>query len=723
MPTPPPPADGSREASTQPQQAASLFSLRLLLLLCVVLPAGFFAVAAYFRLQQMRDEASVRLDRAVRIAQEHALKVLDTNEMLLARMLDLAGQEDDAALRSREPRLHAQLTAIVKDKVQFQSVWMLGADGRPIATSFRFPAPADTDFTDRDYFQWHRQKRGGTFITELLVGKATKTEFFDMSMGRYRADGSFAGVVTASLAPAYFRNFYSDLVADEPGLAITLFREDGAVYARWPPLPNAPPRLAPNSPVMTSIKQGTASGTTQGISSMDRRERLLMHRKIGQYPVYVGTGMDMGAIQDRWQQEMARLAAFAVPAVVGLFIAAYIAARRAREALAAAQRLEKEAVARRQVEQALLQAQKLEAMGRLTGGVAHDFNNALAVIVANLFLQRKKFPQTDDRYLASIGRAVDSATRLTRQLLAFSRNQPLVPEQVVLQQRLAAVEDLLSPVLGSRISLAVHIEPTVSAILVDPAELELALVNLAINARDAMPSGGEFSIDVSDAQGTLPTPLAGRFVVLEVRDTGTGIDPALLPKVFEPFFTTKPVGSGTGLGLSQVYGLAQRAGGTATIHSVPGAGTIVRLYFPAHTIVEHGKPPKPAEPQPELGKTVLLVEDNQDLAAAVRPMLETLGCQVTWLDRAEIARDWLARQSVLPDVVLTDVVMPGAMDGLALARHVRARYPSIAIVLMTGYAEQLDAIAQLGYPVLPKPSTAQAVAAAILAASSRNATT
>jgi CheY-like chemotaxis protein len=193
-------------------------------------------------------------------------------------------------------------------------------------------------------------------------------------------------------------------------------------------------------------------------------------------------------------------------------------------------------------------------------------------------------------------------------------------------------------------------------------------------------------------------------VLVEVADNGPGIPPDVLPRVFEPFFTTKPVGEGTGLGLSQVYALCQRAGGTATIASAPGQGTRVRMFFPPDEtlpVIDDTQPPT----RWHLSLHVLLVEDNLAVAGALVPMLENMGCRVTHFDRAVPARDWLAAQDPLPDVLLSDVVMPGEIDGAALAREVRERWPGLPVVLMTGYAEQIDSISRLGLDVLPKPCT------------------
>jgi CheY-like chemotaxis protein len=278
------------------------------------------------------------------------------------------------------------------------------------------------------------------------------------------------------------------------------------------------------------------------------------------------------------------------------------------------------------------------------------------------------------------------------------------------------LEALLGPVLGSLSRLRMSVHADTAPILIDSAEFELALLNLAINARDAMPGGGDLSIAVRNA--TVPPPnLHGRFVLIEVSDTGVGIDPACIDKVFEPFFTTKPVGEGTGLGLSQVYGLCQRAGGHATIRSQPGAGTTVTLYFPAASAaaVEPTGTANTTD-RPGLGLSVLLVEDNPEVADSVQDVLLSLSCQVEWLARADEAKTWLQTQAQLPDVLLSDVVMPGEMDGMALAHHVRSRYPGIRIVLMTGHAAQLSALSADGFVVLPKPCSADALAATLAVA-------
>jgi signal transduction histidine kinase/CheY-like chemotaxis protein len=691
--------------------ASKLAPLRVLILLFISLPLLAYTLEGVHRYRHLHAESALNLSRTLKITQEHALKIFQTNEIILDRISDALGGDDNATLQKREKALYQQFHALSRDKEQTQSIWVWDDKGQPLASDRRYPVPRELNISDRSYFQWHQTRRSSFYLSERNVGRATGTPFIDMSRGRYRPDTSFAGVTSVSLSPTYFEDFHKELISEEPGMHITMLREDGAVLTQSPPLPNPSPRLMPDSPVMRFIHLGLPSGNAQLVASADEPERLFAYGKVGNYPVYISTSIDVNQITQRWMREMGWIAAFGLLPMLGLFLVARVALRRTREALYTAEKLKDETLNRKQVENALLQAQKMEALGRLTGGVAHDFNNALMVISTNLALLKRKHPAADDKQLQSIERAVETATKLTRQLLAFSHRQPLLPQCLNLHDWLGTAKDMLDPVLGRRVQLSAQIEEGTCAIYVDSAELELALLNLAINARDAMPSGGQLSITARNASSDeLPPGLKGNMVVIEVSDTGKGIAPDILDKVFEPFFTTKPVGEGTGLGLSQMYGLCQRAGGLATVQSQVGKGTTFSLFFP----VFHEQPGTPEKPPNlvlrNLALEVLLVEDNDEVAAVLIQVLEAMGCQVKHFDRALNAKDWLAHQAALPDLLLSDVVMPGQIDGIGLAKHVREKHPDLKIVLMSGYAEQLDTITRLGFDIIPKPCSPELLA-------------
>jgi PAS domain S-box-containing protein len=362
-------------------------------------------------------------------------------------------------------------------------------------------------------------------------------------------------------------------------------------------------------------------------------------------------------------------------------------------------------LALQRAQEQLAQSQKIEALGQLTGGIAHDFNNMLMVVSghAQALKTRLRDPR-DLRAIEAMELAARRGERLTRQLLAFSRRQTLNPSVVRLDERLDAFRDVLASSARGNIELTIDVAPNTWPVSIDVPELELALVNIVVNARDAMPSGGTIEITAQNValRGVeTAEELDGDFVGLKIADSGGGIPPEILSRVFEPFFTTKQVDKGTGLGLSQVYGFTRQSGGTTTIASAPGTGTIVTVYLPrshadAGMLVEV---PSSEETAPG-SEAILLVEDNAEVKAVAGMLLQQLGYRVDAVDSAAEALDLLADGRTV-DLVFSDVVMPGEMDGLALARRIRTDYPNIPVLLTTGYAKA--ASQAKGFPILRKP--------------------
>jgi PAS domain S-box-containing protein len=376
----------------------------------------------------------------------------------------------------------------------------------------------------------------------------------------------------------------------------------------------------------------------------------------------------------------------------------------------------REAEARlRSAQDQLAQSQKMEALGQLTGGIAHDFNNMIMVVSGNAQLLKERLAG-DARNLRAIEAIENAAARgetLTRQLLAFSRRQPLKPMVISLRQRLAEFRDLLASSARSDIELVIDIGRNVWPVAVDVHELELALINLVVNARDAMPEGGRITLAARNIQlepGDTPAALSGEFVALSVTDTGSGVPPDILPKVFEPFFTTKELDKGTGLGLSQVYGLTHQSGGTVTIASRVGDGTTVAMYLPRSARPLSREPQADGTP-PRGRETVLVVEDNPDVQEVARLLLDQLGYRVLHASSAGAALELLASGEAI-DLVFSDVVMPGALDGFHLARHIKELYPDIAVLLTSGYAKAWHTL-EAGLPILRKPYQLQTLARAV----------
>jgi PAS domain S-box-containing protein len=366
---------------------------------------------------------------------------------------------------------------------------------------------------------------------------------------------------------------------------------------------------------------------------------------------------------------------------------------------------EKEAAAA--LERAQRQAahlQKMDAIGQLTGGIAHDFNNLLMIVSGHAQRLKNHLKEPRDKHaLAAIEMAATRGENLTRQLLSFARTLPLSPTVISPAETIRAIRDVLSGSMQVNIEFAIDVPPDIWPVRVDKSELELALVNLAVNARDAMPDGGRIVIaaeNVRLADGEVPE-VSGDCVTLSVIDCGCGIATDLLPRVVEPFFTTKGPDKGTGLGLSQVYGFARRSSGTVTIDSEPGLGTRVTIYLPR----SHAAPAAPSlqvdgQYSAADHQTVLVVEDNADVRGVAVSLLEELGYRTIEAQTAARALDVLASNEDVR-LVFSDVVLPGQIDGLALGRVVASKYPRIPVVLTTGYTKVFDTEPE--FPVLRKP--------------------
>ena len=347
----------------------------------------------------------------------------------------------------------------------------------------------------------------------------------------------------------------------------------------------------------------------------------------------------------------------------------------------------------------LAEAQKLDALGQLTGGVAHDFNNLLMIISGSLHILKKSVggEAKAQRAITAMEAATRRGAALTSQLLTFARRQSVNPQTVDVAERINAVREVLDTGVGGAVTLQFDIASTTLPVVVDVAEFETALVNLVINARDAMPTGGTITVAARDHAGSEETGEQD-YIAITVSDTGVGIAPDVLAKIFDPFFTTKPVGKGTGLGLSQVHGFAHQAGGTVKVASELGNGTEVTILLPR----DSGAPRREEiDPSERNGSgTVLLVEDNPDVASVSSSLLEQLGYTVRRVADAEAALRAIEHDGI--DLVFSDIVMPGKMDGLALAHRLRQIRPGLPVLLATGYSDA--AINVRGdFPILRKP--------------------
>jgi PAS domain S-box-containing protein len=388
---------------------------------------------------------------------------------------------------------------------------------------------------------------------------------------------------------------------------------------------------------------------------------------------------------------------------------------------------------RHSAEQSFRQAQKMEAIGQLTAGLAHDFNNLLQVISGSLELLRNKLvDERLTRYVDRAGEAAERGAKLTRQLLAFARKTRLESQLSDVNRLVHEFVEMLDSTAGSRVDLQINLRRRLPPVLVDPAHLELALLNVVINARDAMPTGGTITVatstEVLEEEGLPPGP----YVVISVSDEGEGMPPHVRERATEPFFTTKGTGKGTGLGLAMVQGFVQQSLGKLEIQSEPGRGTTIRMLFPAAPEGAEAMPQRRAAPAASMrdqepaggAETILVVEDSDDVLALAREHLEALGYRIIAARNADEALALLERpENAKIDLLFSDILMPGSMNGLGLAARVRERMPEVAVLLTTGYNEDLvaEGPSTSTWDVLGKPYHRTALADRVRVALNRKA--
>jgi two-component system NtrC family sensor kinase len=675
--------------------------LKLMMVASLVLPAALYGYASWVSYRDIHAAADERIERSLDVQQEQALKVFETVDRTFAEVDEIVRGMPDDEIRAAQPRLHPRLAQIAEVMPQLQAIVLIGRDGRPLASSALETVKTDVNFADRDYFKAQADKDAGTYVSDVRTPNLSSVgrDFFDLSRRLESPNKSFKGVIAVAVRPKYFEDFYT-LIGQTRGSFYALARDDGAVLARYPLRSNRTQRLSPTSALRMAIDHGLTQSLFTVNSEIDGVPRRIGFRKLAGYPVYALAGTSIAAINHEWLMAIGTHLIFGLPATLLLFAVLWFALRRT-------QRLHDEAERREMAEGALHQAQQLQAIGQLTGGVAHDFNNLLMIVSGSV--QRLRRHIKDDKQihlLDAITTATQRGESLTRQLLTFSRRQTLQPSVIDLAERLPEIKDMLSRSLRGDIEIRVGVPRRSCAVKVDPSELELALLNLAVNARDAMPSGGTLTITAKPVvlRGKVSEEgLAGDFVAIRVADTGSGIPADVLPRVFEPFFTTKDVGKGTGLGLSQVYGFAHQSGGAATIASSARRGTVVSLFLPRtwETPVQPHEPSATVAAKKHAG-TVLLVEDNAEVAEVTKAYFEELGYKVKQAASAQGGLDLVEDERDI-DLVFSDILMPGGMNGLELADAIRRRFPHIVVLLTTGYSSSAqDAVSQ-GFAVLQKP--------------------
>ena len=708
---------GLLHTPTEPAGSATR-PLRVLLFCAVVLPVVLYATAATISYHQHFDEARDRLRRNLAIVHEHAQKVFETFEFASRYLDETTSTATDEQIRANEASHSERIRSMTVSMPQLRDLWIIGTDGYPLVSGTVFPMPR-IDLSDRNYFKVHHDNAvNGPYVTELLDARAANTKFFAISRKR-EINGRFAGVSIVSIAPEYFSEFYSQL--PPPGVA-ALLRGDGAVLVRYPETAGSQQRLPANSPFFKAVAINPVSGLVSAPSAIDGRIRIFMYQRLEKLPnLYVTVSVEADAVTRAWMRDMGSHLIFGLPATLALVILGLIALRRS-------ERLQQEVSRRESTEQALRQAQKMEAVGRLSGGIAHDFNNMLTVILGNIDMASRRIGDDNpriQRLLDSARQASERAATLVQRLLAFSRQHPQEVKSVDINRLVQSMSELVRRTIGETVTIQTVLAGGLWKVAVDPNQLENAILNLAVNARDAMPDGGRMTIETANsyldeayvAANSEDRFTAGQYVLLAVTDTGAGMSREVRERAFEPFFTTKPTGMGTGLGLSMVYGFLKQSNGHIKIYSEPGEGTAIKLYFP-RIAEQRGLPDwtertwaRPA-PGARGSETILLVEDDEEVRKFSAEVLFEQGYAVHAAGDGASALRLLESEANI-SLLFTDVVLPGGMNGRQLADEARRRKPELKVLYATGYTRnaiihqgRLDAEVEL----LTKPFTADALA-------------
>jgi signal transduction histidine kinase len=685
--------------------AATRRVLLVVLAVSILFPLACLAGYGYFDYQRRIADSNDMIDRLVRVTEEQAVKVLDLNQQMASRIVELIGDEDDKQLRAHDAQLHKALREIGGDFPQVASINLIGVNGDLLVSSRAYPATG-ISIGHREDFIFARAMRPHPYFSLPMFGPLSQTDVFNTTIARMDTDGNFLGVVSVALRNEYFSRFYRELTNGDSSLALALYRQDGNLLVRYPPLPAGVADSASDA-FAYALRDKQLSGHVRVKSAEDGGERLVAFRRVGDYPLYVSSACATGAIVDAWRQHFMVIAALTAAPCIAIWILVLYSLRQLEGERVAWERWQGEVAMRLSAEASSRQLQRMGALGNLVANVAHDFNNLLMVVSANIELARLKRFNNLEKEMTAVQRATATAESLTRRLLSVAKKQPLKQEPIHLKKWIPGAAPLIEAALGDQIELALSIVDDVWDVLADPTDLELAIMNLAVNARDAMPRGGRFVIRCQNNRlvGSDTLLPDGEYVLIACSDDGEGMPEPVARRAFEALFTTKLSGSGAGLGLAQVLSMCEQAGGTAKIDSVPGSGTTVRMYLPRYRERRQARAVKEEVVEQaalQHAGMVLLVEDNEDVAAGVAAVLETFGCAVRHEPTADQAFDVLTGGERF-ELVLSDIQMPGKLNGIDLAEKVRSAWPTQKIALMTGYADELERARRLGVAILAKP--------------------
>ncbi|OUL83299.1 hybrid sensor histidine kinase/response regulator [Paraburkholderia hospita] len=629
------PDDAVREGPPLPTRnfLATRRRLVFLLALSVLVPVVCLSGYGYYDYQRRYSDAVAISERAARVAEEQALKVMDLNTELVSRVEDLLGEMPDHKVRGNEAAIHERLNVFVGGFPQVAAISAFGGSGDLLVSSRFFPVPS-VNVAKRDDFIAARNYRPEQYISKPMKASVSGARVFNTAKARTAADGKFLGTVSVALRRDYFVGFYQKLMQEEGEAFVGLHRQDGALLASYPDTGVAAGTLT-SSALTDAFARNERAGHIRTDRFADKEQRFIAYRRVGQYRLFVTAGF-----------------------------------------------------------------------------LSHElFGGWLMAVKSNMALARNKgFRDVEDQVNA-VERATHHVEALVRTLMGATKKQPLQLAQIDLAAVLPQLTPVVRTVVGDSVSVSVDPSPGLWPVRCDPAELEVAIINLAINARDAMPQGGKFAVraqNVEVASHVVGVP-AGNYVLVTASDDGAGMTAAVAERAFEPLFTTKRNNSAAGLGLTQVQSFCELSGGTAKITSSPGVGTTLRLYLPKSAARELEVTNLTPKASAAAHEPVLLVEDNQEVAEGLAAVLQVMGHHVTDFGNADEALVAL-KSGERFKLVLSDVQMPGKLNGIDLAEWMKANRPDQPVALMTGYADELERARLTGVPIFAKPFAAEELA-------------
>ncbi|MBN3765248.1 hybrid sensor histidine kinase/response regulator [Burkholderia sp. Ac-20365] len=681
--------------------------LLFILAVTVAVPLGCLAGYGYYTYKQRYNNAVEASERMSRVAQEQALKVMDLNTELVSRVDELLADQTDEQIVRDQADIHRRLEKIAGGFPQVAAISAFGTSGQLLVSSRFYPVPA-VNIQTRDDFINARHYQPEAYVSLPMQASVSKVSVFNVAQARRAADGQFHGVISVALRRDYFSSFYQKLVDEDSANFIGLYRRDGSLLTSFPN--NAPGLDALESNMLANaFSRNEFVGQLETSTFSDGQKRFIAYRRVDGYGLYVAVGFPVAELYSVWLHHFILICALAGLPCIGIWLLIGFSLKQLSTEENSWMQWRTEAGRRLDAEEAARHLQRASALGNLVASVAHDVNNYLVIVKSNMAMARSKGYRETTTEMASIERATRAVESLVRTLMGSARKQPVKLTQVNPAHLLPKMQQVVQATVGDSVATSIDVAPEIWTIRTDVAELELAIVNLALNARDAMHRAGKFSVraqNVEVASHSVGVP-AGDYVMISASDNGEGMSAAVAMQAFEPLFTTKTGSAHPGLGLSQVMAVCEASGGTAKITSEPGVGTTVRLYFPRSSVRDIAAVSEIADSSPVAGsQQVLLIEDNHEVAASLSAVLEMMGHAVTHYPSADDALPALQSGQAFK-LVLSDVQMPGDMNGIDLAEWVKQHRPEQPLVLMTGYADELERAKHMGVPIFAKPFDAE----------------